>query len=266
MSSSPTRAQLQLSSSADSLSIEASESPNQVEVDRQHYKVYRFIDSQKTKYVGRCWSVDPKSAALKLGTRGLPRLDCVTMVLVEEAAQMPGETKPKYKYQIRQVFGEITPLMEAKYTDKSKLSSDGRMKYKEILSEEMVSMPELRNSPSLPIFDNRSAPVAQLQAEFMMVPVLTQVPKTLGFSNPWSLPSVFGSTEPSQPLQKPNLFSSKRSSPSSSSLSSSSEGYPRTPRSNFKPQVKPIAPPSSQFHSQVRWTLNPTQRYAVSQN
>jgi hypothetical protein len=252
MSYSPTSAQL-LSSSADSMSIDASESPNQADLDRQHYKVYRFLDQSKMKYVGRCWSVDARSAALKLGTRGLPRVDCTTQVLVEEC-QEAGELHNviRYKFKIRQVFGEITPLIEAKYSDKSKLSSDGRMKYKEILEEQVLTTEEVAKLSKSPATPQRSpakavSPVQQAErgAEFMMVPVLTQVPSTLGFSNPWSLPSLFqpNSEGPAQPLKKPVLFQQKR----------------------FTPSVKHSSviqrPPVQQ---QTRWSLNPTQRYAVS--
>ncbi len=214
-------------------------------VDRIHFKVYRVIDKDKRKYVGRCWSIDSKTAALKLGTRGLPREDCTTLVLVENASlpELPAE-----QFRVRQFFGEMTPGSEAKYMEKGNLSPDGLMKYKEIVPltvagsvlKAAAAVPPTRPLPKKPVNQSsfRVAPSSikplTSSAPLIMVPVWAQMPATLGYCNPWSMPT-----------QMPT-----NNSPPAPAAQASK------PAQRKPPQLRAQRPPS--------WSLNPVKKYSTA--
>lgn len=239
-----TKRSLDLSDST-SLSPDFSESPSLSEPgpDRVHFKVYRVQDNEKRKYVGRCWTVDARTAALKLGTRGLPRVDCSAIVSVEgvESGQAPEQ------FRIRQFFGEITPLTEAKYAERGTLSPDGRMKYKEIVEEEPVQHQTAAPKVVPPVSQStfRHKPVPLPASKLMMVPVWVQVPQGLGYSNPWSQPTIV----PTAPVVNNTALS-------------------RAARPKAATQAKPSAPRAPRVPTQrptMNWHLNPTERYARGQ-
>lgn len=238
-----------------SLTADTSESPSPLlqdpTIDRIHFKVYRVIDKDKRKYVGRCWSIDSRTAALKLGTRGLPREDCTTLVLVENASlpELPAE-----QFRVRQFFGEMTPGSEAKYMEKGNLSPDGLMKYKEIapfnnltsahkaaaaaipptrpLPKKSVNQSSFRITPSAPA----SAKPLTSSAPLIMVPVWAQMPATLGYCNPWSMPT-----------QMPSVASATATAPSPVAQAS------KPVATRKPPQLRAQRPPS--------WSLNPVKKY-----
>ena len=177
-------------SSSISISPGDSESPSLCDdVERCHYKVYRVLgDDKKQKYVGRCWTTDAESAALKLGTRGLPRVECTAAVFVADAGRPEA---PAQRFEVRQFFGELSPLAEAKYSEKGKLSADGRMKYKEIVRAPAAPALKPRIPLAQPALRNVSPPADQ--SKFMMVPMWTAVPEDQGYTNPWSMPTIIPS-------------------------------------------------------------------------
>lgn len=239
-----TKRSLDLSDS-NSLSPDFSESPSISEPgpDRIHFKVYRVQDNEKRKYVGRCWTVDARTAAIKLGTRGLPRVDCSAMVSVEGVE--PGQAPEQFR--VRQFFGEITPLTEAKYAERGTLSPDGRMKYKEIVSDEPVREPtSTRVSPPVSQSTFRHKPVPLPASKLMMVPVWVQVPQGLGYSNPWSQPTIV----PTPPSTTNNAAVARAARPKAAI-----QAKPSAARAPRVPAQRPT----------MNWHLNPTERYARGQ-
>ena len=217
---------------SDSLSPDSTESPTYPEPGRTHYKVYRVIDEEKRKYVGRCWSTDAESAALRLGTRGLAREDCTTVVFVENAS----EPAAQERFEVRQFFGEISPMAEAKYAEKGNLSADGRMKYKEIVRKSAHSSirsapPSKTPSPKRPDQSKFSIP-ASSGKRTIMVPIWTEVQEDgYGFTSPWSAPTLL-----------PTAVKS-------------------TPKRQFLSQKKSVAP-VSRHRPHLTWELNPNQKYS----
>jgi hypothetical protein len=240
--SATTKRSLDLSDSS-SLSPDSCESPLLSDaIDRLHFKVYRLADKEdKRKYVGRCWTVDAKAAAIKLGTRGLPRVNCTAQVIVERDSD---DSQPPQRFTVRQFFGEITPLAEAKYAERGALSPDGRMKYKELVEEPAkpaAAPTRPANQAPFRTAKTRPAPSASPAAESsktMMVPVWIQVPEGFGYSNPWSMPQVRPTV--SQVLSRP-----KQSAPS--------QTQPARPKARRAPVTKK--------QEQHPWHLNPTERY-----
>lgn len=220
---------------SDSLSPDSTESPTFPEPGRTHYKVYRAIDEEKRKYVGRCWSENAESAALRLGTRGLAREDCTTIVFVENVIE-PQEPE---RFEVRQFFGEISPMAEAKYAEKGNLSPDGRMKYKEIVRKSTRS-PVPRSPPSKTPSPKRadqskfSIPsAASSEKRTIMVPIWTEVQdEGYGFSSPWSAPSLQPTA--TRPKQRPT------------------------------PQKKPVVPIHPRRRPHLTWELNPNEKYSSS--
>jgi hypothetical protein len=218
-------------SSSISISLSESESPSLYDdAERCHYKVYRALSDEKHKYVGRCWTVDAESAALKLGTRGLPRTECTATVYVANAGQ---PDVPAQRFEVRQFFGELSPLAEAKYSEKGKLSADGRMKYKEIVRA--AAAPELKPRIPLaqPALRDASPRLPADQSKFIMVPMWTAVPEDQGYTNPWSMPMII----PSAPV-----------------VSSSA-----TPKRSAVPRAVPY---KRSVQRPPQWQLQPTQTYS----
>lgn len=112
-------------------------SSSNIQPPKKHYKIYQLSDTKKKIYVGRCSEENPEKAALKLGTRGLPRENCNVQVLVDcvsadklDQSKMTEVVPVKsYQFLVEQKMVDLNPGEPGS----QKIYPDGKKKIKRIV-------------------------------------------------------------------------------------------------------------------------------------
>lgn len=152
------------------------------EPPKKHCKVYQRI-GDTLKNVGRGWTNDFPSLALRLGTRGLPRKDCTVYVVVQPFDGDVPESS-KYECKISQTMVELTPSQKKKKLESGDITEDGKKKFKKIISSSWSRSSIVENDENKNNFSFVKPPPG-----YDIVPCWKMVKTSnkgyVGFSDPW---------------------------------------------------------------------------------